>query len=140
MIASPLQVTIAAAMSLSGLRSTLLTSRPQQMGEEAYADVRRALHDPQTVHAMCEDYRAGLGIDREHDDADRLAGRRVQCPALVVWAGRDDMELLYGNPVSVCRCWLADIRGGVCIDSGHHMSEEAPDELAAVIADFLEDA
>ena len=44
---------------------------PEQMGEEAYADLRRALHDPETVHAMCEDYRAGLGIDRAHDDADR---------------------------------------------------------------------
>jgi len=45
------------------------------MGEENYADYRRAIHDPETVHAMCEDYRAGLGVDREHDEADRRAGR-----------------------------------------------------------------
>src|SRR3954469_16353323 len=37
----------------------------EAMGEEAYADLRRALHDPEVVHAMLEDYRAGLGIDRE---------------------------------------------------------------------------
>ena len=30
------------------------------MGEEAFADYRRAIHDPETVHAMVEDYRAGL--------------------------------------------------------------------------------
>ena len=36
-----------------------------QMGEEAYADYCAAVHDPATVHAMVEDYRAGLGIDRE---------------------------------------------------------------------------
>jgi len=107
------------------------------MGEEAYADVQRALHDPQTVHAMCEDYRAGLGIDRAHDDADRRARRRVLCPALVIWAERDDMEALYGDPVSVWRDWLADIHGGLALDSGHHMAEEVPEQLAEAIRRFL---
>jgi haloacetate dehalogenase len=32
---------------------------PEPMGEEAYADYRRAIHDPATVQAMMEDYRAG---------------------------------------------------------------------------------
>jgi haloacetate dehalogenase len=108
-----------------------------QMGEEAYADLRRALHDPRTVHAMCEDYRAGLGIDRDLDDADRQAGRRALCPTLVIWATRDDMERLYGDPVSVWRDWAADIRGGVAIESGHHMAEEAPREVATAISSFL---
>ena len=40
----------------------------QQMGDEAWEDYQRAIHDPATVHAMCEDYRAGLGIDRAHDE------------------------------------------------------------------------
>ena len=67
---------------------------PSGMGEEAFADYRRAIHDPETVHAMCEDYRAGLGIDRAHDDADRAAGRRVRCPTLVAWSVHDDLEEL----------------------------------------------
>ena len=110
---------------------------PDSMGAEAYADLRKALRNPATVHAMCEDYRAGLGIDREHDDADRRAGRRVECPALVVWSTKDDMELLYGDPVAVWRGWLQDIRGGVPIDSGHHIAEEAPRPLANAITSFL---
>jgi haloacetate dehalogenase len=110
---------------------------PDRMGREAYDDLRQALHDPATVHAMCEDYRAGLGVDRAHDEEDRRAGRRVRCPALVVWAGGDDMRDLYGDPVSVWRDWLADIRGGIEIDSGHHLAEDAPEELAACIRDFL---
>ncbi|HEX4518944.1 MAG TPA: alpha/beta hydrolase [Gaiellaceae bacterium] len=110
---------------------------PEAMGEEAYADLRRALRNPATVHAMCEDYRAGLRIDREHDERDRSDGRRVECPALVVWSTRDDLEALYGDPVAVWRSWLADIRGGVPIDSGHHMAEEAPKQLANAIASFL---
>jgi haloacetate dehalogenase len=107
-----------------------------QMGEAAWADYHRAIHDPATVRAMCEDYRAGLSIDREHDDADRAAGRRVACPVLMLWATRDDMEQLYGDPVAVWRRWADDVRGAP-IDSGHHMAEEAPDQLAAALSDFL---
>jgi haloacetate dehalogenase len=52
------------------------------MGQEAHEDYRRAIRDPAAVHAMMEDYRAGLGIDREHDEADRAAGRRIGPPLL----------------------------------------------------------
>jgi haloacetate dehalogenase len=109
---------------------------PEQMGEEAYQDFHRAVHDPDTVHAMCEDYRAGLGVDRAADDADRAAGRTIGCPTLVVWATRDDMEELYGDPVAVWRSWADDVRG-LAVESGHHLAEEAPEELAAAIAGFL---
>ncbi len=110
-------------------------ARPQ-MGEAAWADYHRAIHDPATVRAMCEDYRAGLGIDRAHDDADLAAGRRVSCPVLMLWATRDDMEQLYGDPVAIWRRWADDVRGAP-IASGHHMAEDAPDELAAALAGFL---
>jgi len=56
----------------------------ERMGEEVWQDYQRAIHDPATVHAMCEDYRAGLGIDRAHDDDGRRAGRRLACPTLVL--------------------------------------------------------
>ena len=110
---------------------------PEKMGAEAFADYRRAIHDPATVHAMCEDYRAGLGIDRAHDDADRRAGRRVACPLLVLWAARDDLEELYGDVLGVWRGWAEDLRGGRALDCGHHLSEEAPEELAAELRAFL---
>ena len=109
---------------------------PEVMGEEAFADYRRAIHDPQTVHAMVEDYRAGLGIDRAHDDADRAAGRRVQCPTLIAWSVHDDLEELWGDPVAIWREWADDVRGAT-IDSGHHMAEEAPEQLAAVLREFF---
>jgi haloacetate dehalogenase len=106
------------------------------MGDENYADYLRAIHDPEVVHAMMEDYRAGLGIDRAHDDADRAAGRRVQCPSLVLWATRDDMEELYGDPLDVWGAWAHDLRGGP-IESGHHIAEEAPEALVAELLPFL---
>jgi haloacetate dehalogenase len=110
---------------------------PARMGQENHADFLRAIDDPDTVVAMLEDYRAGLGVDRAHDDADRAAGRRVQCPTLVLWSVRDDMEELYGDPRKIWADWTADLRGGGRIDSGHHMAEEAPDELAAALIEFL---
>ena len=54
--------------------------REAAMGSANYADFLHAVHDPTVVRAMLEDYRAGLGVDRSHDEADRLAGRRLQCP------------------------------------------------------------
>jgi haloacetate dehalogenase len=109
---------------------------PKLMGSEAYDDLWQALRNPDVVHGMIEDYRAGVTIDREADDADRAAGRRITCPVLVGWSTRDDMEELYGDVVAVWRAWADDVRG-VAIDSGHHVAEEAPDALAAALLDFF---
>jgi haloacetate dehalogenase len=78
---------------------------------------------------MLEDYRAGLGIDRDHDEADRRAGRRIACPVLVLWSLRDDLEQLYGDVLAIWRSWAREVRGRG-LDCGHHMAEEAPEELA----------
>jgi haloacetate dehalogenase len=110
---------------------------PEAMGGANYADYRRAIHDPETVHGMVEDYRAGLGIDRDHDEADRSAGRRIDCPVLALWSSRDDLALLHGDVPAIWREWATDVTGGE-IESGHHMAEEAPDALARQLLDFLD--
>lgn len=109
---------------------------PEAMGVEAYADFHAAIHDPATVHGMLEDYRAGLGIDRDHDAADRREGRRISCPALILWSRCDDLELLYGDVLDVWKPWTT-MRQGRGLDCGHHMAEEAPDELADELLRFL---
>ncbi|HEU0212696.1 MAG TPA: alpha/beta hydrolase [Jiangellaceae bacterium] len=108
----------------------------EQMGAQAYEDYRQAIHDPDTVHAMCEDYRAGLGVDRDADDADRNAGRRIAVPVLFGYAGRDDLRLLYDDPAGIWREWATYVTE-IRFDCGHHIAEEAPGELAAAVADFL---
>ncbi|MEV0306142.1 alpha/beta fold hydrolase [Nonomuraea fuscirosea] len=112
------------------------TATAEQMGQEAYEDYCRAIHDPGTVHAMCEDYRAGLTVDRAADDADHAAGRRISCPTLVLWSAKDDMEDLYGDPLAIWRSWADDVTGHA-IDSGHHVAEEAPEQLAESLLAFL---
>jgi haloacetate dehalogenase len=106
------------------------------MGSEAYEDLRRALHNPDVVHAMLEDYRAGLTADREHDEADRALGRRITSPVLLLWALRDDTEELYGDPIPLWDDWAENVTG-YGLDSRHHMAEEVPDELAAAIRGFI---
>ena len=57
------------------------------------------------------------------------AARRL--PTLVGWSLQDDLEELHGDPI-----WRSG-PDGVTIDSGHHMAEEAPEEVAAALAAFL---
>ena len=112
-------------------------NEPDAMGAENYEDYRRAIHDPATVHAMIEDYRAGLGVDRAADDADKAARRKVEAPTLVLWGSRDDIGDLWEDPLEIWRDWATDVRGHA-LDSSHHMAEEIPDQLAAELAGFLE--
>jgi len=102
---------------------------------EALADYLHAVRDPETIHAMCEDYRAGATIDHELDEADRAAGRRIACPVLALWAGRDELGRWF-DVLQVWRRWAGDVRGRA-IDCGHHLAEEAPHEVYAELRAFF---
>jgi haloacetate dehalogenase len=99
-------------------------------------DYRRALDDPGAVEAVCEDYRAGATVDVEHDDADRIAGRQIACPTLVLWAGRGGLPRFYPDVLDVWRPWAPDLQGRP-IDATHFMAEDRPEEVAATVACFL---
>jgi haloacetate dehalogenase len=107
------------------------------MEEENYADAMRAVTSPLVQHSMCEDYRAGLGPDRAVDDEDKAAGRKITAPLLVLWGSRDDLAELYDDDVlGVWQSWAANL-SGYALDCGHHMSEEAPDELVHALLAFM---
>jgi haloacetate dehalogenase len=110
---------------------------PARLGPENYADWWRAVHTPEVVFAMVNEYRAGLNVDRHDEAADRAAGRLVTCPTLVGWSLQDDLEELHGDPVAIWRTWATGPLQGVTIDSGHHMAEEAPEEVAGALTAFL---
>ncbi|WOX16095.1 alpha/beta hydrolase [Streptomyces sp. N50] len=110
---------------------------PEVMGRENYDEWRRATRNPDVVRAMLEDYRAGLTVDRRHEEADRSAGARIACPALILWSLRDDLEELYGDPRAVWSRWADDVRGHG-IASGHHVAEQAPEALVSALRDFLQ--
>jgi haloacetate dehalogenase len=109
---------------------------PAEMGQVNHADVRAAVHDPAVVHGMCEDYRAGLRVDRAHEEADRAAGRQVACPTLLLAATEDDIDI-HGDPETIWRPWVAAELRSAPIRSGHHQAEQAPDEVAQALLEFL---
>lgn len=109
-----------------------------RMGAASHADLRQAIHDESVVKTMVWDYRVSLDRDRADDEADRRAGRTLACPTLCLWSSRDDMEALYGDVLSVWRPWAPDLRGGP-IDSGHHVAEDAPEDLASALGGFFAD-
>ncbi len=110
---------------------------PESMGPDNHADWVRAVTNPDVVAAMVGDYRAGWEVDRFDEEADRAAGRLVRCPTLYAWSARDDMEELYGDPVAIWRPWIDAPLSAARIDSGHHMAEEAPEQVVAELAAFL---
>lgn len=50
------------------------------------------------------------------------------------------MRDLYGDVLDVWRDWAGDRLEGGPIDSGHHMAEEAPEELAGALRAFWANA
>ena len=107
----------------------------ERFDPEALADYERCVSDPATVHAMCEDYRAGAGIDDALDEADRSAGRKITCPVLALWAGRDELGEWF-DVLETWRGWATDV-SGQAVDANHFVAEEAPDEVAAALLRFL---
>jgi haloacetate dehalogenase len=101
---------------------------------EALEDYLRSVGNPGTIHAMCEDYRAGATIDFELDEGDR-GRRRIDCPVLVLWAGRDELGRWF-DVLDVWRQWADDVRGRP-LDCGHFLAEEAPDETYEALRNFF---
>jgi haloacetate dehalogenase len=110
---------------------------PATMGQENHAELMRAIRNPAVVRAMLEDYRAGLTVDREDEEADVAAGNKLRPHTLVLWSTRDDLPSLYGDPLEIWRSWTQHEPVGFGIDSGHHIAEEASGALTDALVDFL---
>jgi haloacetate dehalogenase len=103
----------------------------------------RALSDPATVHAICEEYRAAATIDCEHDAADLAATNAdageqpIKYPALVLWARGGPLDEWYDHdPLAIWRRWAGDVRGSA-LDCGHFLPEEVPEQTYRALHAFL---
>ena len=110
------------------------TEPPKFFDPEALADYWRAFSDPETVHAICEDYRAGATYDLKLDEAD-FGKRKIACPLLVLWGSKGVVGRLY-DPLGVWRGWASDV-SGAAIDAGHYLAEERPEETFHALLAFL---
>jgi haloacetate dehalogenase len=81
---------------------------------------------------MCADYRAGAGIDRQIDEADMAAGRKLAAPVHFLWA-ETGFPARTGDPAGLWRDWADRVTDAPCV-SGHFAMEENPQ---AVLDAFL---
>jgi haloacetate dehalogenase len=110
-----------------------LDRNPAALEPEVFAEYLRCFQDPETIRATCDEYRAGAGIDLEHDRADR--GRKLAMPLLVLWGRRSGQGSGY-DVLAVWRDHAANVVGQA-IDSGHFLPEEAPDGTYRALRDFF---
>jgi haloacetate dehalogenase len=102
----------------------------------AYAD---ALRDPGHAHAICEEYRAAAQIDRDHDDADQGAERRIACPMLALWSAKGPLNNWYeaeGGPLGLWQVFADEVSGNA-VDGGHFFPEELPQQTADALTRFF---
>jgi haloacetate dehalogenase len=104
-------------------------------GAEAYADYLKAAKNPTVIHAMCEDYRAGASYDRQLDEEDRKAGRKIACPTQVLWGAKGALAAWY-DTLAIWREWAPDVRGQA-LDCGHFIPEEKPQETLVLLREFF---
>jgi haloacetate dehalogenase len=105
----------------------------------ARAQYLAQLQDRAHVHAICEEYRAAAGVDRDHDRSDREAGRRIRCPALALWSATGPVGTWYGDDGGPLELWrdLAPEITGYAVDGGHFFPEEHPQNTATALARFF---
>jgi haloacetate dehalogenase len=93
-------------------------------------------NDPDTVHAICEEFRAAATLDYQQDEADR-GNRKIACPVLFLWSQRGSVAKLYDDPLAIWQEWADDVRGGP-VPVGHFIPEEAPEETTRQLLNFLQ--
>ena len=101
--------------------------------DAAAFDAYLAALDAPTIASMCADYRASFWLDQADDAADRRAGRRIECPLLVL-TGAAETQL--ADAGQVWSAWAHDVRAAT-VPGGHFVPEEAAGALAAALLEFL---
>jgi len=99
---------------------------------EAMAEYIRCC-DAENIRAVCEDYRAAVGIDLDHDRED--LDRKIGMPMLVLWGEKSHVNRSY-KPIEAWRARAADVRGK-CLPCGHYPAEQVPDETYAELRAFF---
>ena len=106
-----------------------------RLDPEAEAANIAQFHKPSVISATCADYRAGAGPDREHDAADKSAGKRIACPLHVIW-GRGYFLTEAESPAAIWRDWADEVSESA-LNCGHFVAEEQPAACAEALRAFF---
>jgi haloacetate dehalogenase len=103
---------------------------------EAYAEYLRCLQQPETAHGICEDYRASITIDLEHDRESLAKGQKITCDFLALWGAEGVIEKCF-DPIAEWK-HLSNNVSGHSLPCGHYIPEEAPELLLERVLPFLQ--
>ena len=103
---------------------------------DAYAHYLRSLQHPQTAHGICEDYRASVSIDLDHDRASLAEGQTIQCDFLALWGADGVIEKCF-DALAEWRPYASQVKG-CALPCGHYIPEEAPGLLLEQVLPFLQ--
>ena len=94
----------------------------------ALNDYLDCVKNPETIKAICEDYRAAATIDLIDDKKSRDNNIKIKAPTLVLWGNKGKLEQWY-QPLSIWQNYCSSDLRGNAINSGHYLAEENPDEI-----------
>ena len=131
-----------AAKMLRGLPRGRGRSAEEVFGKAAYEAYAAQFTDPDALHAMCEDYRAGMKEDVEEQKRDLgAAGRKIKCPVRLLWGAHGLVEKRFDCVAEwrkVCEEGCVDGKSEA-LDCGHYIVEELPDESLQHILEFFKE-
>jgi haloacetate dehalogenase len=104
---------------------------------EAYAEYLRCLQIPGTAHGICEDYRASVEIDLEHDRESLANGQKIVCEFLALWGAEGVIEKCF-DPIAEWNAFSDKVTGHA-LPCGHYIPEEAPELLIECALPFLKE-
>ena len=102
----------------------------------ALAEYDRCFCRAESIHAVCEDYRASAGIDLDHDRESRSRGEKILCDLLVQCGERALVHRLF-DPLAL---WQRQCSGTVeyrAVPAGHFIPEELPLETATTLRGYF---
>lgn len=106
--------------------------------KECFEEYVKALSDPDTVHSMCQDYRAAATLDMEEQRKDITDGKQIKCPLRVLWGKHGVVEKCFDALAEWRKVTDEKVSvDGRAVESGHYIPEQVPEEVISSIREFF---
>lgn len=103
--------------------------------EDIVQEYIRYYSNPATVHAIAEDYRAGVTIDWEHDLPDRE--NKTEVPIMCIWGSNGNICKIW-DVAEIWRNLASNVIGCEVPGCGHFVPEEKPEITIQKIREHIE--
>ncbi|KAK4541013.1 hypothetical protein LTR36_008382 [Oleoguttula mirabilis] len=106
--------------------------------DDAIAHYCHLFNQPETISGSCADYASAAGDEVKEQEADQKAGKKVKAPTLIIYSANN-----LGRMHDVDAEWPKWVDGelkcvGVADGIGHYIPEEAPDQVAKLILEWVD--